>query len=151
MQDLMFADEPVEKGIVTFKAGQAFWVDAPNEFYAIQSAGQVPMSDVAVTLRTGRMMVGNVTPVDVDLIDISVQGYDEVAEGECSVQILDKYGRGLDSFFWYDLPDDNLYGWLDGSDEPLEEGTLVLKPGEALWVDAPNSTYSLVFPGVDVK
>ncbi len=144
------ADEPVTQGQITFAPGEAYWVKAPSASYSIQSAGQVPNADIEVILRNGFKMIANPSPVNVDLNEITVTGYDEVAEGECFVQILDSLGRGTASYYWYDLPDDGLYGWLDGADEPVEAGALSFTPGEGVWVKAPNTNYNLVFPGVNL-
>lgn len=85
----------------------------------------------------------------IDLTDIIVTGYDaeEGCEGVVDIQTLDEYGRGGNQYFWYDVPGE-LYGWLDASDNEAEEGALVIKPGEGLWVNAPSSDYMIEFPGV---
>lgn len=144
-------DDPVESGTVVFKPGEAFWVKSPNADYSIQSAGQVPVSSISVALRSGFKMIANPTPIEIDINDISVTGYDEVAEGECFIQTLDSLGRAGESYFWYDIEEEDLYGWLDGKDDPIEEGIIMLEPGAGVWVKAPTANYSLVFPGVTLK
>ena len=145
------SDEPVEVGAVTLAIGDALWVNAPDADYGIQSAGQVPTSDVATALRAGNKLVSNPTPVDVDLVNVVVSGYEDGCEGDVYVQQLDRYGRAQEAFTWYDLPEDDIYGWFNGSDEPVEEGAIVLAPGESLWVNAISTDYSIVFPGVAIK
>lgn len=145
------SDEPVEAGAVTLAPGEGLWVNAPGEDYGLQSAGQVPTSDIAVVLRQDFKLVVNPAPVTVDLTAISVTGYEEICEGEVNVQILDSLGRGGEIYSWYDVPEADLYGWLDGSDEPLEEEVVTLAAGEGLWVNAPSSDYSIKFPGVAIK
>ena len=56
-----------------------------------------------------------------------------------------------ESYFWYDIEEEDLYGWLDGKDDPIEEGIIMLEPGAGVWVKAPTANYSLVFPGVTLK
>ena len=144
-------DEPVEVGTLVLAPGEGLWINAAGDGYRIQSAGQVPTSDIAVVLREDFKLVVNPTPVNVDLTAIDVTGYDEICEADVNVQILDSLGRGGDIYTWYDLPEDEIFGGFDGNDEPVEVGALVLKPGEGLWVNALSSDYSIVFPGVNIK
>ena len=142
-------DDEVSPGTVTLSAGEGLWVSAPSSTYGLQTAGQVPTSGIAVALRDGSKMVVNCTPVDVDLTDIDVSGYNPVdgTEGVVSAQILDAGGMANMTYFYYDVPGD-FTAWLDGNDEEVEAGTIVIGPGEGLWVSAPSTAYSLVFPGV---
>lgn len=102
-----------------------------------------------MTLRYGNKIVINSTPVSVDLSDIDVTGYDAETgtEGDVQVQILDAYGMGGDTYSYYDVPGE-LTAWLDGSDSEVEVGTVVVGPGEGLWVSAPSASFSMVLPGV---
>ena len=142
-------DEPIETGTVTLAPGDGLWVRASSEAFSLQTAGQVPTSGIAVALRYGRKIVVNSTPVAVDLTDIDVSGYDSEAgtEADVNVQILDAYGKAGMTYSYYDLPGE-LTGWLDGYDESVEAGTVVVAPGEGLWVRAPSTAYSLILPGV---
>lgn len=85
----------------------------------------------------------------IDLTKIDVTGYDpeEGTEGEVYVQGLDALGRGTGSYYYYDVPGE-LVGWLDGSDNEVEEGQVMIPAGDALWVSAPSSAYSIIVPGV---
>lgn len=76
-------------------------------------------------------------------------GYDpEVGTAaDVNVQGLNAYGRGTGTYFYYDVPGE-LTGWLDVNDTPIESGDVLVAPGEALWVSAPSTSYSLVLPGV---
>ena len=145
----------VEPGQVTFGVGDGLWVDSPNADFKLQSSGQVMALAATVSLREGFKMIANPTPVKVDLTKITVTGYDE-EEGtaeEVSVQTLDKDGGMEKLYFWYDAVDgaDVYYGWLDAdSGDFVEEGAVEVDAGEALWVDAPSTTYSIVLPGVSL-
>ena len=145
--------EFIKSGDVTIAVGDGLWVDAPSSDFKLQSAGQVMSASAAVTLREGFKMVGNPTPVAVDLTDITVTGYNE-EEGtaeQVSVQTLDKNGSRVNFYYWYDAVDgsDVYYGWLDAdSGEFIEEGDVEVGAGEALWVDAPSTDFTLVLPGV---
>ncbi len=142
------SDELVEDGVVTLAPGEGLWINAPGDGYGLQSAGQVPTSDVAVVLRSDFKLVVNPTPVTIDLTNVAITGYSEICEGDVNVQILDSLGRGGEVYFWYDVPEFELYGWLDGSDEPVEVGAVTLGSGEGLWANATSSDYMVVFPGV---
>ena len=142
-------DEPVEAGTVILAPGEGLWVSAPSTAFGLQTAGKVPTSGIAVTLRSGFKLVSNNTPVAVDLNDIEVSGYDpeDGTEGDVTVQGLNAYGQGTGTYFYYDVPEE-LTGWLDSNDELVEDGNVSIGAGEALWVSAPNTSLSLVIPGV---
>ena len=90
--------------------------------------------------------IGNET---IDLTDIKVVGYDteQGTEADVKVQILDAYGKAGDTYGYYDVPGE-LTGWLNGDDEEVEVGDVVVNPGEGLWVNAPSTAFSLILPGV---
>ena len=138
-------DEMVD---VTFAPGEGLWINAPSSDYKIQTSGQVPTKDISVALRNGFKMVVNPTPVSVDIQDISVVGYEGETAGDVAIQTLDRLGRALDVYMWVDLPEDDIFGWLDGNDELVE---LSIEPGAGLWVNAPSEEYSIILPGVTIK
>ena len=143
----------VEAGDVKFNVGDGLWVDSPSADFKLQTAGQVMSASAAVTLREGFKMVANPTPVAVDLTDITVTGYDEedgTAE-EVSVQTLNKNGGMVNQYLWYDATDgsDVYYGWMDAATgDFVEAGDVEVGAGEALWTDSPDTSFSLVLPGV---
>ena len=143
----------VQPSEVKLNVGDGLWVDAPSADFKLQSAGQVMTAAATVTLREGFKMVGNPTPVAVDLTKFIVTGYDaeEGTEEEVSVQTLDTNGSMVDKYLWIDVTDgdDVYYGWIDASSGDLvEEGNVDVGAGEALWVDSPDATFKLVLPGV---
>ena len=144
-------DEPVEDGTVILAPGEGLWVSAPNANLALQTAGAVPQADYSVVLRQGNKMVVNSSPVAVDLTKINVVGYitEDGTEADVQAQTLDNRGKGGMTYSFYDVPGE-LFGWLDGNDEPVEEGTVMLQPGEGLWVSSPNTSFQLVFPAVEL-
>ena len=77
--------------------------------------------------------------------DIKVVGYEGETAGDVDIQILDRLGRMSEQYFWVDLPDDDIYGWLDGDDEMAE---IEINPGAGLWINAPSAEFSIVIPGV---
>ena len=140
---------------VTIEPGDGLWVFSSSKVFGLQSAGQVITKPTAVTLREeGSTMVANPIPVDVDLQDVSVAGYDHDAgfEGSINVQFLDGLGRMTALYNWIDIPADPedpdsvaFYGWYDGEDNLVEDVTV--DAGTALWTFSDSSAYSLVFPG----
>ena len=143
----------IEAGDVKLNVGDGLWVDAPSAAFKLQSAGQVMSASATVTLREGFKMVANQTPVAVDLTNIVVTGYDEKegTEEEVSVQTLDKNGDMVNKYFWIDITDgeDVYYGWIDfDTGDIVEEASVEVGAGESLWVDAPDTSFNLVLPGV---
>ena len=138
-------DNPAE---VIFQPGDGLWIFSADPSFKIQSAGQVPTTDIAVVLRENFKMVVNNTPVAVDIQDIVVSGYEGETAGDVMIQVLDTLGRTTATYFWCDLPEDEIYGWLDEQDNPAE---VEITAGEAMWVFAPNSDYVITIPGVSVK
>ena len=142
-------DDPVEKGAVMIEPCEGMWTSAPSDAFGIQTSGEVMTSSIQVTLREGFKMVVNTTPVAVDIIKIEVDGYDEATEGDVKMQTLDSLGRSGKTYFYYDLPGE-LTGWLDGNDDPVEEGTVMIEPGEGMWTSAPSAAFSVTLPGVEL-
>lgn len=140
-----------QKGELVLAAGEALWVNATSEDYKLQTAGQVVTSDIAVVLRENFKLVGNNTPVPVDLTDIRVIGYEGDNGDEVYAQMLDSLGIGGVNYAWYDIEEDGLYGWYNtDTGDSAAVGELILNPGEALWVNSTGDQYSLVIPGVQL-
>ena len=130
-------------------AGEGLYAYSPDASFGIQSAGQVPTSDITVVLRTGAKHVVNSTPVEANIQGLNVTGYDTeegYGDEEVYVQTLDRAGRTIASYFWYDLTDDGMYGWYDEAGDFVED--LVIPPGESVYAYSPDETYSIVMPGV---
>lgn len=106
-------------------------------------------SNVAVTLRAGNKLVVNSTPVNADLTECDVVGYDAEAGTEADVQVqsLDSLGRGGVTYSFYDIPGEFL-GWFDGNNEPVATGAVMIAPGEGLWASSPSAVFSIILPGV---
>ena len=80
----------------------------------------------------------------INLQDIVIVSNEEAIEGSVSASLLDEYGRTLETYFWYDVPDE-LYGWLDINDDPAEGVTIL--PGESFSFRAPDATYRVQSAG----
>ena len=90
-------------------------------------------------------MVVNQVPVSINIQNLSITGYVGETAGDVDIQFLDRLGRMTAQYFWVDLPDDDIYGWLDGDDEMAE---IEINPGAGLWINAPSAEFSIVIPGV---
>ena len=142
---------------VTVAPGEGLYARAPNTEFGLQSAGQVASSDIAVTLRFGSKLVVNPMPCVINLNDdnadenyVRVTGYNAEAGYEdagVTIQTLDAYGRATETYTWYDVPGD-FFGWLDSTDNYVEGVSVA--PGESVYARAPDTSFSLVFPGVNL-
>ena len=140
-------DNEVEPGVVTFQAGEGLWSYSLDDGFGLQSAGMVPTTPVAVTLQQYGLSVANPTPVDVDLTQITIGGYEESTEADVQVQTLDYAGRTVATYSYYDVPGE-LTAWVDDYDNEVEVGDVVVKPGEGLWTYSQDDGFTFVFPGV---
>lgn len=142
--------EQVAAGDVTFQAGEGLWSFCDFEGFGLQSAGQVPQSDVAVILQEFGLSIANPTPVAVDLTKCVVTGYDteEGSDSEMYIQTLDEYGRTVASYFWVDV--DGVIGWYNEDGEEVAEGDVVVQPGAGLWSFCDYDGFNFVWPKVSL-
>ena len=84
-------------------------------------------------------------------MNIRVVGYsaEDGTEADVKVQKLDAYGRGGMTYSYYDVPGE-LTGWLDSFDEELNPGSVMIEPGEGVWVSAPSANFSIVLPAPEL-
>ena len=140
---------------VTVSPADGLWVSSDSESYKLQSSGSVIKTPTAKTLvAEGFVMVANPIPVDVDIQDITVGGYDTdgAFEGTVEIQFLDTIGCTSASYMWFDIPKDEtdpdsvaFYGWYDGEFNLAED--VKVEIGGAVWTSSDSAAYSLVFPG----
>ena len=132
--------------------GEGLWIEAPDESFLIQSAGEVYTEAVPIQLQSGSTLCANPCPINtLTLNDAKISGYGEsYTGGEVVLTRLDPDGNVLDDIFWtwYDCVDDEwlgtLYGWYN---DDMDEGTTSpIAIGEALWVEAPDESFWLTFP-----
>jgi len=143
-------DNPVEPGQVMIQPGSGYWTNAPGTDWAIQTAGEVPTSDIAVGLIKGFRMIVNSTPVPMDVAKIGVTGYTAPTQAQVYMQVLDSVGRGGMTYYYYDVPGE-FTGWADSFDNPVEPGQVMLQPGEGYWTNAPGTEWTLVLPGAELQ
>ena len=161
-------DQPLVKGEVVLASGEGILTKC-SEFgydYKLQSAGQVLTDkDMPTLLRLNARMVSNVTPVDVDLTDCYVNGYDSFNPatedggcwGEVYVQILNAAGKDTATYNFFDFQEDGetYFGWYKNGeyDQPLAKGDVVMGPGQGILTKCSEFGYDycFVWPKVDVK
>ena len=119
--------------------------------FAVESANVVGYAQSA--LKSGNTAAGAqfvpMTDDSIDLANLTVVGYEEEQGGDIYVQRVDGKGKMIagSQYFWYDIPDDSLYGWYDGSDEPLVAGTQTVKVGEGWWIKGTATTEGIQSSG----
>ena len=129
---------------VEFAMGEGLYFVSSEDGLSLQTAGAVPSADIAVALRNGSKMVANPMPTIINLQDIVIGGY-EGENADCvNLQILDSLGRTVKTYFWADLPDDDIYGWLDEAEEIPED--VEINAGEGLYIVSAEAGLTINFP-----
>ncbi len=142
---------PIAAGEVFIDAGTALWTSGDDGIYLTYS-GQVLTAATAVPLRFGYTPVANPNAVAVDLTDILVTGY----TGECmdtvNIQVLNYLGQTTATYYWQDDNGGGDFdpGWYDEDYAPIEEDTVIIQPGDGLWV-AGDDGLEVVFPSTTVE
>ena len=148
--------ELVEAGTKVFALGDGLWVNAPSEAYTLNFNGEVVKDGVDASLKVGSKMVSNPLPLNVDINNIIVKGYSAAdgSEDEVYAQTLDSQGRLVDLYNWIDVSYEEdgetvtLYGWMNADGELVEDETVNVKAGEALWINSVSADYSVSFPEI---
>ena len=126
--------------------GSSFWIQCDTTGVTLQSAGQVPSSDVSITLNdTGVTVVGNPFPTAVKLNTVIAQG---AGDGEVSLNTLDAGGYTLSTYVWADWGDPDI-GWQDDSMAFIDD-TVEVAPGQGFWAQCDTTDVSLYFPGLSL-
>ena len=151
-----YDDDGVEGYEEPLALGEGVWLQAPDETFKIQSAGEVYNQELPVQLRSGSTLVANPCPVDtLNLNDAKITGYDKKEGYMGGGVILTKLTFDGDiqdgrMWTWYDGQDpdtgDTYYGWYD--DDGVEGTEESMGFGEGLWVQAPDETFYVQFPTV---
>lgn len=131
---------------VTFKPGEAFWVQSDEPGNIFQSAGQVCTSDVTIDLddNGGSVMCGNCFPVSVSIQDILCN---KEAVDLVYLNTLDELGTTVDTYDW------TMYKgamcWVDESTGKPADVTFT--PGQAFGVQSDEAGNTITFPGVELN
>ena len=151
----------VVRGERVLAPGEGLWTLSGYDGLKLQSAGSVPTAaDISTLLGTDGegTVTANPTPVNIDLVDCYVTGYEDNggAYGEVEAQTLDGTGASDISYFWFDMDDgENVYyGWYTadefGALLAVERGDQVLTPGQGLWTLSGYAGLTFVWPKVDL-
>ena len=130
---------------VSFAPGQALFVMGSSATQGLQSSGKVGDEDVVVALRKNGTLAGNPFPVAIDLQDIVAEGND--VSDNVEIQILDAYGRTVDSYSWNDWAQDKPC-WVDGGYDKVEG--VSFEPGQGLFVMGSGDGQYLRFPAPEL-
>ena len=169
-----FADPsatPIEggEGSVELDAGKALWIQGSG--LSLQPTGALNPFDIEVkTADSGLVPVGNCTPVDLTLNDLTVTGYAPPQwtgsgksahnEGGCTggkfvVQLLDTQGVAERDYYWIEYYKNATTkvgpGWFaDPSASPIEGGAdkVEIPAGKGLWIQ--GSGLKLVIPAPEL-
>ena len=169
-----FADgnaTPIEGGAssVKFDASDSFWTVGSG--YSLVPAGAVNPFDIACkTPSGGKVAVGNPTPVDLTLADLTVTGYDPPEKstkgswskgcpgGKFVLEKLTVNGTHDVSYYWIDFgvnKGDRIGpGWFaDGNATPIEGGasSVTIPAGQAYWTVGSGYTLNIPAPELDAK
>lgn len=141
---------------VTIYPGEGLWSVSDSSDYKLQSAGSVATeADILTPLNGTGLTIANPTPVNVDLVNCYVAGYDGEAYGPVQVQTLTGAGGTARTFMWYEYGegDDYVCGWYEETEDGYEElvaDDVVLGPGVGLWTVSDSTDYKFAWPKVNL-
>ena len=168
-----FADAlgtPIEGGAasIKFDSSVGFWTAGSG--YSLIPAGAVNPFDIAYkTVSVGRSAVGNPTPVDLTLADLTVTGYTPPSKNNkgawingCSggsflLSKLNSNGIAEENYYWIDFGNSSGPigpGWFaDALGTPIEGGAdkVVIPAGQAYWTAGSGYTLNFPAPELDAK
>lgn len=130
---------------VTFAPGAGLWVQGSSTTQGIQSAGQVGVEDVSVTLKSGFTAAGNPFPVAINLQDIIAEGSD--TSDNVFIQTLTPGGLTLNTYSWNEWACDEPC-WVNDDYEKVEGVTFA--PGQGLWIQGSSDQQSIRFPALEL-
>lgn len=130
---------------IPYAAGETLWIQVSQDDsvgLCLQSAGEVSMSGVAVTLVKGAQFLNAACPRETTMGEIRITGYEDPAgpfegvywqAGICASKI-NEFGVNYKDVYWWDV--DGWYGWYEEGDpsEETDANDIKLPAGEGLWV-----------------
>ena len=123
--------------------GEAVFFNTNEEGVTIRSAGEVP-GEISHPV-SGYMMLGNGSPVTIDVDDMAVEG---ATDGVTTIQVLDSAGQMAGIYYWYNefIDGTTTYpaGWFDASG--AESANFSLDPGEAVFFNSNESGVTVTIP-----
>ncbi len=132
---------------VILEQGAALYVTSANHDIVLTVAGQVAVGDVIVPFAQGSGQIGNCTPVDVDLVDVGVEGADGM--GDVVAQSISAAGLWDGEYYYLKedmtgMPD----GWYKDMVGDVAADDVTLAPGDSLFVTSANNDITFTFPAV---
>ena len=155
--------DPIEGGAasVKFDAGTGFWI-AGSDFKLVP-AGSVNPYDISFeTVASGKVSIGNPTPVDLKLSELTVTGYkapsknakgkwvDGCQANKFIASRLTVFGTENVSYHWLDTGTVGPGWFASSSGDPIEGGAdnVTIPAGEGLWTA--GSGFKLVIPAPEL-
>ena len=131
---------------VTLKPGDAVFFNTSTEGASVQSAGQVPGS-ITNEVAVGFTMVGNGSPVAIDVDKFEVLGVDDTG---ANIQVMNAAGAWTGMYYWFNEftdPDTGTVfpaGWMD-FDGTASAG-ITLQPGDSVFFNTSTTGAKVVIP-----
>ena len=150
-------------GSVKFDAGKGLWTFG-STFKLVPAGAVNPFDIVYKTCDGGRVVVGNCTPVDLPLSDLTVTGYkppewDSKSKkyiygcggGQFLASLVNTSGLSTNDFYWIDNGNITPGWYSDDVGTPIAGGAnaVIIQAGQGLWTF--GSTYKLVIPAPELK
>ena len=130
---------------ISLKAGESVFFYTEEAGVTIQSAGQVITTDTTNPV-SGFKMLGNCTPVVLNIDDFTVQG---ATDSKTSIQVLDADGQTTGMYYWYnDGGPGYPAGWFDAAG--LVSAGIALEPGESVFFYSEEPGVTATVPGVSL-
>ena len=131
----------------TVTTGQGFYIYAEDANISIQCSGQVRLTDYSIELSQGYNVVGNSSPVDLDLSALKLVGETVSGSGANNICLLNASGVATGTYGWW-TPDDGTGEdegcWFDGDNWAVIEDTVVA--GQGLYLYCEDAGLKLQFP-----
>ena len=131
----------------TVTSGQGFYIYAEDAELSVLSSGSVKLTSYNKDLDQGYNLVGNCSPVDLDLQEIKFVGDYVTGGGANFICFLNAGGVATGTYGWW-TPDDGTGEeegcWFDGDNWALIEDTIAA--GQGLYVYAEDAGLKLELP-----
>lgn len=135
----------VEPAGVSLAPGEAVFFNTTESGVTIQSAGEVPGKITHDVI--GYMMLGNGSPVTIDIDDLTVSG---ATDGKTTIQVFDSEGQVDGTYYWYNEFVDGATtypaGWFDALG--VEPAGIQLAPGEGVFFNTTETGVKVSVPSV---
>ena len=126
---------------ITLKPGQAVFFQTTATGATAQSAGQVS-GELTLDLATGYSMIGNATPIEVAIDEITLIGVDDTM---ASVQVVNADGSWGTMGYWFNAYGDLPAGWFTDA-TGLTPAEITLTPGQSVFFQTTAVGAKVVIP-----